>query len=143
MSVASKPRSTPSTASRCAAKTSSVEAFGPKACAKRKRFDAKLTKSTLAGDPIYPRWIFYYYCTHLRWVADPNFCIDITGQMDIKEQAILAYESQFVLPEKNRHVVEWLRQFNGYMGSRIGTLYAEPFFTKEPIGLSDFASLVM
>lgn len=107
------------------------------------RFDAKLTKSTLAGDPIYPRWIFYYYCTHLRWVADPNFCIDITGQMDIKEQAILAYESQFVLPEKNRHVVEWLRQFNGYMGSRIGTLYAEPFFTKEPIGLSDFASLVM
>lgn len=107
------------------------------------RFDAKLTKTDLDGDPVYPRWLFYYYCTHLRWVADPSFCIDISEHIDIKEQAILAYHSQFVVPEKNRHVVEWVKQMNGYMGSRIGTLYAEPFFTKEPIGLDGIASLVM
>ena len=107
------------------------------------RFDAKLTKTQLAGDPVYPRWLFYYYCTHLRWVTDPSFCMDITDEMDVKEQAILAYETQFVIPEKNRHVVEWVRQMNGYMGSRIGTTYAEPFFTKEPIGLDGLASLVM
>ena len=107
------------------------------------RFDAKLTKTNLPGQPIYPRWMFYYYCTHLRWVANPSFCIDITSQMDTKEQAILAYETQFVVPEKNRKVVKWVRQMNGYIGSRIGVAYAEPFFTKEPLGLSALDGVVM
>lgn len=99
------------------------------------RFDAKLTKTDLPGEPIYPKWLIYYYCTHLRWVADPTFCLDVTDFMDVKEKAILAYQSQFVIPEKNRQVVTWLRQMNGYMGSRIGVAYAEPFFMKEPMGL--------
>ncbi len=105
------------------------------------RFDAKLTKSSIPGEPIYPKWLIYYYCTHLRHVANPSFCMDITAQMDVKEKAILAYESQFVLPEKNRRVVKWLRQMNGYMGSRIGTEYAEPFFMREPLGLASLDSL--
>jgi bacillithiol biosynthesis deacetylase BshB1 len=107
------------------------------------RFDAKLTKIDLPGEPCYPKWLFYYYATHLRWVADPSFCLDITKQMDAKEAAIKAYETQFVLPEKNRRVVEWVRDFNSYMGSRIGVEYAEPFFTKEPLGLTSFDSVVL
>lgn len=107
------------------------------------RFDAKLTKIDLPGQPCYPKWLFYYYATHLRWVADPSFCIDITEQMDLKEAAVKAYETQFVLPEKNRRVVEWVREFNGYMGSRIGVRYAEPFFTKEPLGLSSLDALLV
>ena len=107
------------------------------------RFDAKLTKSDLPGDPIYPKWLIYYYCTHLRWVANPTFCLDITDQMDRKIDAISAYETQFVVPERNRRVVDWLRQMNGYMGSRIGAAYAEPFYTKEPLGLSGLDCLVM
>lgn len=106
------------------------------------RFDSKLTKTDIPGEPIYPKWLIYYYATHLRWVANPSFCMDITEQMDVKEQSIVAYETQFVLPEKNRRVVEWVRQFNGYMGSRIGTQYAEPFFTKEPMGLVGLGELV-
>jgi N-acetylglucosamine malate deacetylase 1 len=107
------------------------------------RFDAKLTKTNLPGEPIYPKWLFYYYATHLRHVANPSFCLDITGQMDAKEAAVKAYESQFVTPPNNRRVVEWLRQMNGYMGSRIGTEYAEPFFSREPVGLSSLDSLVV
>ena len=107
------------------------------------RFDAKLTKIDLPGKPIYPQWLFYYYATHLRWVADPSFCIDITEQMDTKEKAILAYETQFVIPERNRQVVTWLREMNGYIGSRIGVRYAEPFFTKEPLGLRGLDSVVL
>lgn len=107
------------------------------------RFDAKLTKIDLPGEPCYPKWLFYYYATHLRWVADPSFCLDITEQIDTKVAAIKAYETQFVLPEKNRRVVEWVRDFNSYMGSRIGVKYAEPFFTKEPLGLSSLDALVM
>ncbi len=107
------------------------------------RFDAKLTKIDLPGEPIYPKWLIYYYCTHLQHVAQPSFCIDISAQMDRKEQSILAYETQFVLPERNRKVVDWIRQMNGYMGSRIGVQYAEPFFTKEPLGLGSLESLVL
>ena len=107
------------------------------------RFDAKLTKTDLPGQPIYPKWLIYYYCTHLRHVAQPTFCLDITEQMDRKIDAIQAYETQFVIPEKNRKIVDWLRQMNGYMGSRIGTNYAEPFFTREPMGLTGLDSLVL
>jgi len=107
------------------------------------RFDAKLTKVDLPGQPIYPKWMIHYYCTHLRWVANPSFCVDITEQMDDKERAIKAYESQFVTPEKNRRVVEFVRQLNSYMGSRIGTRYAEPFYLREPLGLGSLEGLVM
>ncbi|MEZ6192167.1 MAG: PIG-L family deacetylase [Phycisphaerales bacterium] len=107
------------------------------------RFDAKLTKTDIPGEPIYPKWLIYYYCTHLRWVANPTFCLDISEQMDDKERAIKAYHTQFVVPEKNRRVVEFVRELNGYMGSRIGTRYAEPFFTKEPLGLNALDGLVM
>jgi bacillithiol biosynthesis deacetylase BshB1 len=106
------------------------------------RFDAKLTKTDLPGEPIYPKWLFYYHCTHLRHVAQPSFCFDITGFEQRKREAILAYHSQFVLPERNRRVVEWIAATNMYFGSRIGTLAAEAFFTREPIGLADLSSLV-
>ena len=122
------------------------------------RFDAKLSKIQMpapidqwTGDvltgpgvidngqqttPVYPRWLFYYYATHLRWVADPSFLIDITGTLDIKLGAIRAYHTQFVLPEKNRKVVDWVEAAATYLGSRIGTEHAEGFYTKEPLGLS-------
>jgi bacillithiol biosynthesis deacetylase BshB1 len=106
------------------------------------RFDAKLTKIDLPGDPIYPRWLFYYYCTHLRRMPDPNFLMDITGFEQRKRDSILAYHSQFVLPEKNRRIVETIMAGATYFGSRIGTAAAEPFFTREPLGLSGFGGLV-
>ncbi len=105
------------------------------------RFDAKLTKIDLPGEPIYPKWLFYYYCTHLRWVADPNFLFDITGYEDRKRDSIVAYETQFVMPQRNRRVVEWIKSANEYLGSRIGVTSAEPFYTKEPIGLCSLDSL--
>ena len=107
------------------------------------RFDAKLTKIDLPGEPIYPKWLFYYYCTHLRWVADPNFLIDITGYEDRKRRSIVAYETQFVIPQRNRRVVEWIKSANEYLGSRIGVTSAEPFYTKEPIGLTGLESLTL
>ena len=106
------------------------------------RFDAKLTKIDLPGEPIYPKWLFYYYATHLRWVANPSFCIDVTGYEARKRESIVAYHTQFVLPEKNRRVVEWVDASLTYFGSRIGTMSAEPFFAKEPVGLEGLYGLV-
>lgn len=107
------------------------------------RFDAKLTRTNLPGEPIYPKWMIYYYCTHLRHVANPSFCIDISEQVGKKFESILAYRSQFVVPERNRKVVDWLRNMNAYMGSRIGCEFAEAFWMREPLGLSGIGELVI
>lgn len=93
------------------------------------------------GPPNYPRWLFYYYATHLRWVADPTFCFDTTGYTAHKHNAINAYHTQFVLPEHNRKVVHWLEAAATYFGSRIATETAEPFFTKEPLALNSLRAL--
>lgn len=129
------------------------------------RFDSKLSKVTMpapidqwTGQPLegpgvedggaqtrpcHPKWLFYYYATHLRWVADPSFVFDITGCVDTKLDAIRAYATQFVLPEKNRKVVDWVAASAVYFGSRIGTDAGEPFHTQEPVGLTSLDSLAM
>jgi bacillithiol biosynthesis deacetylase BshB1 len=107
------------------------------------RFDAKLTHTDLPGKPIYPKWLFYYYCTHLRIVPVPSFLFDITGYEQRKRDAILAYETQFVRPERNRKIIDWIDAGQRYMGSRIGVGAAEPFSTNEPLGLSSFDGIVM
>jgi len=105
------------------------------------RFDAKLTKIDLPGEPIYPKWLFYYYATHLRWVANPSFVVDVTDFAQTKLDSIRAYETQFV--RANANVVEWIEASLGYFGSRIGTKAGEPFYTNEPIGLTGLSGLVM
>jgi bacillithiol biosynthesis deacetylase BshB1 len=107
------------------------------------RFDAKLTKVDMpvpegltAGEPCYPRWLFHYYCTHLRRVADPTFIFDVSGYVERKAASIRAYHTQFVLPDKNRPVVDWVEASMRYFGSRIGTEAGEPFHAPEPIGLT-------
>jgi bacillithiol biosynthesis deacetylase BshB1 len=106
------------------------------------RFDAKLTRIDLPGEPIYPRHLFYYYCTHLRSIPRPSFLFDISGYEQPKRDAILAYESQFVTPEKNRWIVEWLDAGARYFGSRIRTRAAEPFCTAEPLGVSALDGII-
>ncbi len=106
------------------------------------RFDAKLTKIDLPGEPIYPRWLIYYYCTHLRSIPQPSFLLDTTGHEEAKRRSILAYESQFVTPESNRWIIEWLEAGARYFGSRIRTRTAEPFFTKEPLGMKSLEALI-
>ncbi len=107
------------------------------------RFDAKLTKTNLPGEPIYPKWLFHYYCSHSRAVPSPSFLIDVTGFEEVKRRSILAYESQFVRNPKNTGVVKWLDAATTYFGSRIGTAAAEPFHAPEPLGLGGVEGLVM
>src|SRR5436305_3406826 len=57
------------------------------------RFDAKLTKSSIPGDPWHPKRIIYYFCTHLRMSFQPTFVIDISDTMDTKIAACACYQS--------------------------------------------------
>lgn len=104
------------------------------------RFDAKLTKSAIPGEPCYPKRIIYYFCTHLRMSFQPTFCLDISQQIDTKIAAVKAYESQFVWNKSD--VPESVKTMNGYFGSRIGTAYAEPFFTHEVLGFGGLDQLI-
>ncbi len=110
------------------------------------RFDAKLTGLRLPGDggrpPVYPKWLFHYYCTHLRRVPDPTFIVDTSGFAAAKRRSIEAYRSQFVLNEKNRAVPDMVATADAYFGSRIGTAAGEPFTSREPLGLSGLEGLV-
>jgi N-acetylglucosamine malate deacetylase 1 len=105
------------------------------------RFDAKLTKSDIPGEPWYPKRIIYYFCTHLRMNFQPTFCMEISPQnLEKKMAAVKAYESQFI--QNKSPVIEMVRTLNGYFGSRIGAEWAEPFFTHETLGLSGLDQLV-
>jgi N-acetylglucosamine malate deacetylase 1 len=125
------------------------------------RFDAKLTKfeptmppGVMAqidsgatalnhiGPPIYPKWMIYYYATHLRIVPQPSFIMDVTTTLERKMAAIAAYRSQFEANEKNQPVVEWVKSQARYYGSRIGVSAGEPFFMREPLGLGSVTGLV-
>lgn len=102
------------------------------------RFDAKLTKSTIPGDPWHPKRIIYYFCTHLRLNINPSFCIDISDQIELKMSAVAAYKTQFPTPD----VPKLVRNTAAYFGGRIGTKFAEPFFSHEVLGFGGIDQLV-
>jgi hypothetical protein len=87
------------------------------------RFDAKLTKSTIPGEPYYPKRIIYYFCTHLRLNFTPNFCVDISDTIDQKIESVKCYASQFV--GASAAVPEQVRAVSAYFGTRIGTAHAD------------------
>lgn len=112
------------------------------------RFDAKLTglaTPTPPGmdeaPPRYPRWLFYYYCSHLRRVPDPTFLIDVTGFEAAKRAGLAAYHSQFSANPANAGLIDRVMAGLTYFGGRAGTAAAEPFFSHEPITLGSLASL--
>ena len=104
------------------------------------RFDAKLTKSSIPGDPYYPKRVIYYFCTHLRLNFTPNFCVDITDTIEQKIASVKCYESQFV--GNSAFVPDMVRTITAYFGSRIGTAFAEPFFTHEMLGFGGLDQLI-
>jgi bacillithiol biosynthesis deacetylase BshB1 len=106
------------------------------------RFDAKLTKTDIPGEPWHPKRIIYYFCTHLRLNFQPTFCIDVSDSIEAKLAAMKCYHSQLVQNDKAAHVMDMVRHINEYFGGRIRTAYAEPFFTHEVLGFGGLDQLV-
>ena len=104
------------------------------------RFDAKLTKSTITGEPWHPKRIIYYFCTHLRMSFQPTFVIDISDQIHLKMRACACYKSQGL--DQGGSIAEMVKTTNAYFGGRIDTEYAEPFYSHEVIGLTGLGELI-
>jgi bacillithiol biosynthesis deacetylase BshB1 len=104
------------------------------------RFDAKLTKSEIPGEPWSPKRIIYYFCTHLRMSFQPSFCLDISDDIEVKMRACACYESQGLSAQGG--IGDMVRTISAYFGGRIGTLHAEPFFSHEVLGFSGLDQMV-
>ena len=102
------------------------------------RFWSKLSKSDLAGDPFHPSRILYYFSVHLKIIERPSFLMDISAQNDAKLAALRAYRSQLVdnQPSGRPGVIDAVADRTRFWGNSVGVLHAEPFASREPIGLS-------
>lgn len=109
------------------------------------RFWSKLSKSDIAGEPFHPARILYYFSVHLRIVERPNLILDISDQLDAKVAAMRCYRSQLVdnQPEGRPGVIDSVCDRTRFWGHTVGVRHAEPFASREPVGLSSLDHLLL
>jgi bacillithiol biosynthesis deacetylase BshB1 len=109
------------------------------------RFWSKLSRSDIPGQPFHPARILYYFSVHLRIVERPSFVLDISGQLDAKVQALRCYRSQLVdnQPKGRPGVIESVCDRTRFWGHMVGVLHAEPFASREPVGLTSLEHLLL
>lgn len=116
------------------------------------RFWSKLSKSDMPGEPYWPPKMLYFFSIHLRIHPKPAFVFDITPHIDAKMSAIRCYESQFDTTQPPATlgaslspaptILDDIHDRARYWGWTISVPFAEPFASREEIGLSDLRSLV-
>ena len=105
------------------------------------RFDAKLTRTNMHGEPFYPSRVFGYLASHLRLHVKPAFILDVTETFPKKLAAIANYKSQFAAAKREEIIIKRIEEMGAYYGNLIGADYGEPVFCDEEIGLSDIRDL--
>lgn len=108
------------------------------------RFWSKLSKSDIPGEPFHPARILYYFSVHLRIVEKPSFVLDISEQHQAKVEALKCYRSQLVdnQPGVLPGVIEAFSARTRFWGNLAGVLHAEPFASREPVGLGSLNDLL-
>ncbi len=109
------------------------------------RFWSKLSRSDIAGTPFHPARILYYFSVHLRIVERPSLLIDISDQLETKIQALRCYRSQLLdnQPEGRPGVIDSVCDRTRFWGHMIGVRHAEPFASREPVGLTSLDHLLL
>lgn len=109
------------------------------------RFWSKLTKSDIPGVPFHPTRILYYFSVHLRIVERPSVLVDISDQLAAKVASLRCYRSQFLdnLPERTPGVIDAVCDRTRFWGQSAGVRHAEPFASREPIGLASLEHLLL
>ena len=109
------------------------------------RFWSKLTKSDIPGAPFHPARILYYFSVHLRIVERPSFVVDVSDQHEAKLAALRCYRSQLVdnQPAGRPGVIESVADRTRFWGHVVGVRHAEPFASREPIGLAGLDDLLL
>ena len=106
------------------------------------RFVAKLTKTTMRGEPHYPGRIYHFFSTHYRLHVKPSFIVDISPHIETKLAAVGAYASQFSTQGGTSWIAEEIRKENAYLGALIARKFGEAFVCREEIGVVRWDGLV-
>jgi bacillithiol biosynthesis deacetylase BshB1 len=94
-----------------------------------------------------PKQVYHY----IQWKnSEPHFVIDVTGFVDIKIKAIMAYSSQFYNPKSNepetpitsKNFIDSINYRGIDLGRLIGVDYAEGFTTERYVAIEDFSKLI-
>ena len=109
------------------------------------RFWSKLSKSDIPGAPFHPARILYYFSVHLRIVERPSLLIDISDQLEAKDQALRCYRSQLVDNQSagKPGVIDSVCDRTRFWGHMVGVKHAEPFASREPVGLTSLDHLLL
>jgi LmbE family N-acetylglucosaminyl deacetylase len=109
------------------------------------RFWSKLSKSDIPGTPFHPARILYYFSVHLKIVERPSLVLDISEQVEAKVCALRCYRSQLVenQPPGTRGVIDSVCDRTRFWGNMVGVMHAEPFASREPVGLSGLDELLL
>ncbi|GAA4768560.1 MULTISPECIES: bacillithiol biosynthesis deacetylase BshB1 [Flavobacterium] len=93
-----------------------------------------------------PKHVYHY----IQWKnIEPDFVVDVTGFMDVKMKAILAYDSQFYNPDTNepetpitsKNFLDSVKYRAQDLGRLIGTDFAEGFTTERYLAVSSLTDL--
>lgn len=100
---------------------------------------AGLKNSPLSGTPFKPEYLFFYMG---NGPFDAMLVIDTTDYIEIWEQAVKCYHSQFTGEETSEVVTpDIFRRRRGraaYWGTFIGAKYGEPLYSRVPVAYSPF-----
>lgn len=109
------------------------------------KFWSKLSKTDMAGKPFHPARILYYFSVHLRIVERPSVVIDISRYTAAKREVLECYTSQLVAnqPQGEPGVIDRVLERNRYWGIMAGVTSAEPFASREPVGLRSLRDLTL
>jgi bacillithiol biosynthesis deacetylase BshB1 len=109
------------------------------------RFWSKLSRSDIPGVPFHPARILYYFSVHLRIVERPSLVIDISDQLAAKVDALNCYRSQLVDNQSagKPGVIDSVCDRTRFWGHMVGVRHAEPFASREPVGLGSLDHLLL
>ena len=94
-----------------------------------------------------PKGVYHY----IQWKSiEPDFVVDITGFMDRKMEAIMAYDSQFYNPNTNEPVtpiatknfLDSIKYRSQDLGRFIGTDFAEGFTAERYVAVNSLGDLI-
>jgi len=107
------------------------------------RFWAKLSRTDMRGEPFHPPRIWYYFSIHLRIHPPAAFVLDVSDHIEGKLAAVECYESQIAhRPQTHPTLQDDIRDRARYWGWAIHKAYAEPFASREAVGIKNLSDLM-
>lgn len=111
------------------------------------KIDTKFDGDDSWQAPWRPKHVYHY----IQWKnITPDFVVDVTGYIDRKTEAILAYSSQFFDPKSkepetpisSKNFTESINYRSKDLGRLIGVEHAEGFTVERFVGVNSFSDLI-